>query len=95
MNSSMALRESLARHSVRIFGPPPPKDSPEIEKWAFVRRIYSRSILFTVPVWIIVAVDRDPTWVWIVLGLGAATWLQGFISVNRRIRRLRNASPKT
>jgi hypothetical protein len=90
----MAMRESLAKHSVRIFGPPPPKGAPEIETWTFVRRIYSRSILFTVPVWVLVALDRDPTWVWIVLGVGAAIWLQGFISVNRRIRRLRNAPPE-
>jgi hypothetical protein len=73
----MAIGESLAKHSVRIFGPPPAKGAPEIEKWAFVRRIYSRSILFTVPVWIVVALDGEPAWVWIVLGIGAAIWLQG------------------
>jgi hypothetical protein len=44
-------------------------------------------VLVTVPVWILVALNGGPTWLWIVLGVGAATWLQGFISVNLRIRR--------
>jgi hypothetical protein len=50
-------------------------------------------LLFVVPAWILIAIDDGPTWLWIALGIGAATWLQGFISVNLRIRRLRINPP--
>lgn len=93
MCSGVGIRDSIGKQSTRIYGPPPPKSAPEVERWIFVRRIYSRVVLFTVPLWITLALNGGPTWLWIVLGVGAATWLQGFISVNLRIRRLRRAPP--
>lgn len=90
----MRIVESLARQGVRIVGPPPPKGAPKVQTWRFVRRFYIRMLLITVPVWIVVAFDGAPTWLWIVLGISAASWLQGFISVNLRIRRLRNVPPE-
>lgn len=89
----MGITDSLAKQGFRIYGPPPPKGAPTIETWRFVRRIYTRSFQFTVPLWILVALDGGPTWLWIVLGIGAATWLLGFISVNLRIRRLHTNPP--
>ena len=85
--------ELLARQSTRIFGPSPPKDAPKIETWRFVRRIYARTLLFAIPAWIVIALDDGPVWLWILFGISAVTWLQGFISVNRRIRRLRSSPP--
>jgi hypothetical protein len=89
----MGIRESLAKQGVRIYGPPPAKGAPKVESWIFVRRIYIRLLLFTVPLWVLVALTDPATWLWIVLGVSAVTWLQGFISVNVRIRRLRNTPP--
>jgi hypothetical protein len=85
--------EWLTNQSVRIFGPPPPNDAPKVQTWMFVRRIYSRMLLFVVPAWILIALDGSPTWLWIALGISAVTWLQGFISVNLRIKRLRSNPP--
>jgi hypothetical protein len=93
MDSGMGIKESLAKQGVRMFGSPPPKGAPKVEAWMYVRRIYSRSLLFTVPIWIVLALDGGPSWQWILFGISAATWLQGFISVNLRIRRLRNLPP--
>lgn len=89
----MGIVERLAKYGARITGPPPPKGAPKVDAWIFVRRFYSRMFLLTVPVWIILALDGAPTWLWIVLGVSAAIWLQGFISVNLRIRKLRNVPP--
>ncbi len=89
----MSIVERLANYGARITGPPPPKGAPKVAAWIFLRRLYCRMLLLTVPVWVIVVLDGAPTWVWIVLGVSAAIWLQGFISVNLRIRKLRNAPP--
>lgn len=47
--TDMGIVESLAKQGVRIVGPPPPKGAPKVETWMFVRRIYRRVLLFTVP----------------------------------------------
>lgn len=78
----------------RIFGPPPGKGAPKVEAWKYVRRIYIRLLPFTVPLWVLVALQRAPAWLWIVLAVSAVTWLQGFLSVSLRIRRLRAAPPE-
>ena len=57
----------------------------------FVRRIYTRLLFFIVPLWILIALNHEPVWLWILFGISAATWLRGFISVNRRIRKLRSS----
>lgn len=93
LSPRMALTERLARQSTRLFGPPPPKDAPKIETWRFVRRIYARTFLFAIPAWIVIALDDVPVWLWFLFGIGAVTGLCGFISVDRRIRRLQNGSP--
>lgn len=64
-----------------------------MDAWKYVRRIYIRLLPFTVPLWLLVALQGGPTWLWIVLGIGAVTWLQGFISVSLRIKRLRSVPP--
>ena len=87
------MMEWLTKQSLRIFGPPPPKGAAKVQTWMFVRRIYSRMLLFVVQAWILIALDDGPTWLWIAFGVSAATWLQGFISVNLRIRRLRSTPP--
>jgi hypothetical protein len=89
----MGLTESLAKQGFRIFGPPPPDGAPKVESWLFVRRIYTRLLLFTVPMWVLIAVSGGPMWLWIALAVSAAMWLQGFIAVNVRIRRLRDVPP--
>jgi hypothetical protein len=84
---------SLAKLGFRIFGPPPPKGCPKIETWKYIRRLYTRLLPFTVPMWILIALRGGPTWLWIALGVSALAWLQGFISVNLRIIKLRNDAP--
>lgn len=87
----MEMKEWVAKQSLRIYGPPPSKDAPKVATWMFVRRIYSRVALLTIPAWIVLALDGAPTWLWIAFGISAAIWLQGLLSVNLRIRRLRNS----
>lgn len=82
----------LVRQNVRLFGPPPPTGAPKIESWIFVRRIHSRLLVVVVPLWVLVAVDDEPTWLWILFGVSAAGWVYGFVSVSLRIRRLRSGS---
>lgn len=89
----MGMKELLARQSTRIFGPPPAKDAPKVETWKYVRRIYARTLLFAIPAWIVIALGNEPIWLWILFGISAVTWLHGFVSVNRRIRRLRSSAP--
>ena len=85
--------DSLAKQSARIFGPPPPKDAPKVEAWIFVRRIYTRLLVFLVPLWILISLADVPLWLKIVFGISAVTWLCGFMSVNTRIRKLRSKTP--
>lgn len=83
------MKESLARLGFRITGPPPPKGAPRVEVLLWMRRYYIRMLLFPTPFWILLVLI-GPTWAWIALGVGGAIWLQGFITVNLRIKRLRN-----
>lgn len=78
--------------SERVFGPPPPKDAAEVDKWRYVRRIYIRLLPFTVPMWVLLAAAGGPTWLLILVGVGALTWVPGFLSVNRHIRRARGTA---
>ena len=89
----MGIKDSLANQGFRIFGPPPPKGAPRVEAWKYVRRIYVRLLPVTVPLWVVVALEGGPTWLWIVLGISTLTWLQGLISVSLRIRRLQSTPP--
>jgi hypothetical protein len=84
--------ESLARQGLRITGPPPSKGAPKIEVLMWIRRFYIRILLITIPAWILL-VFIGPAWAWIGLGVSGAVWLQGFISLNFRIKRLRSAPP--
>jgi hypothetical protein len=89
----MLMSNWLAKEGFRIFGAPPPKGAPKVEAWKYVRRIYVRLLPFTVPLWVLVPLAGAPTWLWIVLGVGALTWLQGFGSVSLRIKRLQGVPP--
>lgn len=88
----MGIMESLRKQGVRIYGPSPPKGAPKVESLIFVRRIYTRLLPFTLPLWIGLALNHSPAWLWVVLSVSAATWLLGFISVSLQIRRHRNRS---
>ena len=88
----MRISQSLAKHGVRIFGPPPTRGAPKIDAWRYVRRLYLRLLPFTIPAYVLASV-YGVTWLWIVLGVGALMWLRGFVSVNLRIKRLRNVPP--
>jgi hypothetical protein len=88
----MGITESLAKRSVRVFGSPPLRGAPQIETYVYARRIYSRMLPFLGPVWILLAVNAA-TWAWIVLGVSALGWLEGFIWFSFRIKRVRDAPP--
>jgi hypothetical protein len=83
----MPAREWLARQGFRIVGPPPPKGAPKAELLRFVRRCYTRMLPFYIPLLVLLVFAGLPTWAWIVVAAGAALWLQGFISINLRIKR--------
>jgi hypothetical protein len=36
---------------------------------------------------VVLVIAAPPTWAWILVATGAGVWLQGFISINLRIRR--------
>lgn len=84
------MRNSLLKVSFRFTGAPPATGAARIEVAKWIRGIYLRMLVVSTPVWVLVALGGVPTWAWIPLGAGAAIWLQGFVSLNLRIKRLRN-----
>ena len=80
------MKESLAKQGLRLFGPPPGKGASRGEALRYIRRINVRLLAFSVPVWALL-VFSGLTWAWIVAGVTAAMWLQGFISLSIRLQR--------
>lgn len=74
--------------SCRVFGPPPAKGAPEIERLVWLRRFYLTSLPLSLCVYAMVALFGLPTWGWIALGFGAVIWVAGFTSLALRIRRV-------
>jgi peptidoglycan/LPS O-acetylase OafA/YrhL len=52
----------------------------------YLRRFYTRLMPLYVVVLVVAAVFGLPLWGWVVIGVGAAVWLQSLISLSLRIR---------
>jgi hypothetical protein len=70
-----------------MYGEPPPKGAPRPEMLRWIRGFYVKPLPVLVAVYVLVLVWASQTWTLILLGIGSAVWLQGFISLSLRIRR--------
>lgn len=77
----------LQAMSARLFGPAPTKDTPKVARLQWLRRVYLRMLPFSLAVYVIAGLFGMSIIGWLVLGAAAIIWLQGWFSLNMRIRR--------
>jgi hypothetical protein len=70
-----------------VFGEPPPPTAPRSEMLRWVRRFYVRPLPLMLVVYVMVILWTSQTWVYVTLGVGTLMWLQGLVSLGRRISR--------
>jgi CHASE1-domain containing sensor protein len=75
------------RASVKLYGAPPPRDAARSVKLRYVRQLQLRGLPFVVPLAVVYLIFTPPTWVLIVLAVGAVVALENLISLTVRIRR--------
>jgi len=71
----------------KIYGEPPPKDAPRSESLRWVRGFYLKPLPLLLGICAAALVLGASTWILVLLGVSAAVWAQGFVSLNIRIRR--------
>lgn len=86
------MRGWLAKQGFRIVGPPPPAAAPKVVRLRYIRRFYTRLLPLYLLAWVVAAISGLPLWAWVVIGVGAAVWLQGLTSLSLRIRAEERAS---
>lgn len=65
----------------------PPSGATRADKLAWTRRVYLRILPLMVVVYALIAIVGAPRWLWVVIIVGAGTWLCGFAQVNLEIWR--------
>ena len=71
----------------RMLGGRPAADASRRTRLLWLRGYYLRMLALAVPVYVVVAVLLPTPWAWVIPGGGLLLWLQGFVSLSRRIRR--------
>jgi hypothetical protein len=74
--------------AVKLFGEPPGEDAPDAAKLRWVRRFYLRPLPLVLVVYAMLALWATSAVVLVLAAVGALVWLQGFISLSLRIRRV-------
>jgi hypothetical protein len=75
----------------KLYGPPPAKGVSELERLRFVRRICVRSLVFYLPIFVVLAIFGARTILLIVLSACLVLGGINIASVTRRIRRAERA----
>ena len=73
----------------RLFGKPPSREAPRVEKLRYLRRFYLRPLPVSIPVIVFAVILTWGTWALAFIAIGVGLWLQGFLSLSRKIRRER------
>jgi hypothetical protein len=91
------MKDRLARAGYRLVGKPPAKGAPTKDRLLWLRRYYLRMLALLVPLIVLLVVYPPNRWAWILIGVGALGWVQGFASLSLRIRRetRRGDAPRT
>jgi hypothetical protein len=71
----------------KMYGEPPPKGAPRSESLRWLRGFYLKPLPVLLVICALALVLGASTWMLVLLGIGAAIWVQGFVSLNIRIRR--------
>jgi hypothetical protein len=72
----------------RVVGNPPPKPSPRLATFRWLRRLYLRWFLpLLLVLFATVAVTGAPQWAWVAAAVCAVIWLGGFASISYQIAR--------
>lgn len=79
----------------RLVGEPPAKSAPRHERLRWVRRFYVVQLPITLPVFVLLLVVSSSTWSYVVLGVAAFLWLEGYLSLSLRIRRAQRSDRTT
>lgn len=78
--------------STRLFGSAPVKEAPKIERLEWLRGVYVRMLPLNLAAFAVAFLASGwPTLAPLLIGAGALMWLQGWVSLSLRIRRLRRS----
>ncbi len=78
--------------STRLLGPIPVKGAPEIDRFEWLRGVYLRMLPFNLVAFAVaLLISGWPTIALLLVAACALIWLQGWISLTLRIRRLRRS----